>query len=160
MNQLNENENSATESNKPAQAAVNGDRLGETSIFGKAPKLSSDLDGYFDVRPIATPRGLKELSKLHRRTWQAIGVDERAVYTTLWPVSLHFGLYWVKPGEMNNRPPLVGAFWARCLADAPLTIGHLYPPAIFRKTMANEVYEFGGMVLDPTVQKKGLARTL
>jgi hypothetical protein len=61
---------------------------------------------------------------------------------------------------MNNRPPLVGAFWARCLADAPLTIGHLYPPAIFRKTMANEVYEFGGMVLDPTVQKKGLARTL
>ncbi len=70
------------------------------------------------------------------------------------------GLYWIKPGEDGSRPPLVGAFWARSLADAPLTLGHLYPPALFKGLLANDVYEFGGMVIDPALQQRGLVKAL
>ena len=55
---------------------------------------------------------------------------------------------------------MIGAFWARCLADAPLTLGHLYPAALFKDMLATDVWEFGGMVIDVTYQGKGLAKLL
>lgn len=128
-----------------------------------APKqvmLSPGVEGFFEVRPIGTPRGFKELAALHKRTWDRLGVKAKKIHMMLWPLALHFGLYWIKPGEENKRPPLVGAFWARSLADAPLTLGHLYPPSLFKGLLANDVYEFGGMAIDPELQKRGLVKTL
>ena len=58
------------------------------------------------------------------------------MHVLLWPLALHFGLYQIKPGQEQRRPPLIGAFWARCLADAPLTLGHLYPAALFKDMLA------------------------
>jgi len=82
------------------------------------------------------------------------------VHVLLWPLALHFGLYQIKPGHEKRRPPLIGAFWARCLADAPLTLGHLYPAALFKDMLASDVWEFGGMVIDTTYQGKGLVKLL
>jgi hypothetical protein len=117
-------------------------------------------EGRLQARPIGTVQGLKELAALHRRTWSQLNVQEKRVHMLLWPAALHFGFYLIKPGEERRRPPLVAAFWARGLADAPLTLGHLYPPTIFKGVRADEVFEFGGMVVDPNLQGKGLVRTL
>ncbi len=76
----------------------------------------------------------------------------------LWPSALHFGFYLGRSAGERRRPQLIAAFWARCLADAPLTLGHLYPPALFKGLRADEVFEFGGMVVDPNLQKRGLVR--
>jgi hypothetical protein len=113
-----------------------------------------------EVRPIGTALGLKELANLHKKTWSNLNVGEKRVHLLLWPLALHFGLYQVKPGPETSRPPLIGAFWARCLADAPLTLGHLYPTALFEGVLASEVWEFGGMVIDTTYQGKGLVKLL
>jgi hypothetical protein len=125
------------------------------SAWGPAPDID---EGRIEVRPIGTSQGLKELAALHRRTWGLLNVQEKAVHMLLWPSALHFGFYVVRPGHERRRPQLVGAFWARCLADAPLTLGHLYPPALFRGLQAEEVFEFGGMVIDATLQRRGLVR--
>jgi hypothetical protein len=119
-----------------------------------------DLEGRLEVRPIGTSLGLKELAALHKRTWQMLNVQEKRVHMLLWPLAIHFGLYAVKPGSERRRPPLIGAFWARCLADAPLTLGHLYPAQLFKGMLASEVFEFGGMVIDPTYQGKGLVKMM
>ena len=116
--------------------------------------------GRLEVRPIGTPLGLRELAALHRRTWNNLNVQEKRVHMLLWPLALHFGLYQIKPGQEKRRPPLIGAFWARCLADAPLTLGHLYPAALFKDMMASDVWEFGGMVIDVTYQGRGLVKLL
>jgi hypothetical protein len=121
---------------------------------------SPDLEGRLEVRPIGTPVGLRELAALHKRTWSNLNVQEKRVHVLLWPLALHFGLYSVKPGTERRRPPLIGAFWARCLAEAPLTLGHLYPPQLFSGMLASEVFEFGGMVIDPTYQGKGLVKMM
>ena len=125
----------------------------------KAPK-AADIEGRLDVRPIGTAQGFKELHVLHKRTWDMLNVHQKRVTMILWPLAFHFGLYQVKPGQEKKRPPLVAAFWARCLADAPLTLGHLYPPQIFKGVYSEDVWEFGGMVVDPTFQGKGLMRAL
>jgi hypothetical protein len=124
------------------------------------PGIFADQEGHFEVRPIGTALGMRELKKLHKRSWAGVGIIEKRVLTNLWPMALHFGLYWVRRGEEQRRPPIVGAFWARSLAEAPLTVGHLYPAALFKGLLANEIYEFGGLVIDPTVQKRGLAKAL
>ena len=116
--------------------------------------------GRLEVRPIGTPLGLKELANLHRKTWSNLNVQEKRVHMLLWPLALHFGLYQIKPGQEKKRPPLIGAFWSRCLADAPLTLGHLYPAQLFKGMLASEVFEFGGMVIDPTYQGKGLVKLM
>ena len=113
-----------------------------------------------EVRPIGTPLGLKELANLHKKTWSNLKVAEKRVHVLLWPLALHFGLYEIKPGQGNRRPALIGAFWARCLADAPLTLGHLYPAALFKDMLASDVWEFGGMVIDTSYQGRGLVRQL
>jgi hypothetical protein len=97
---------------------------------------------------------------LHKRTWGQLNVQEKRVHVLLWSAALHFGFYLTKPGSERQRPPLVGAFWARCLADAPLTLGHLYPEALFKGLRADEVFEFGGMVIDPNLQGRGVVRAL
>jgi len=111
-----------------------------------------------EVRPIGTPQGFKELAALHRKTWSMLNVQEKAIHMALWPFALHFGLYAIKPGEEQKRPPLIGAFWARCLADSPLTLGHLYPASLFKGLAATDVWEFGGLVIEPTYQGRGLPR--
>lgn len=78
----------------------------------------------------------------------------------LWPLALHFGLYWLEEKAQAERPPLVGAFWARSLADAPLTLGHLYPVSLFKGLMATDVFEFGGLVADPQFDGKGLLKMI
>ena len=88
-----------------------------------------------------------------------LNVQEKRVHMLLWPLAIHFGLYNVQ-GSERRRPPLIGAFWARCLADAPLTLGHLYPAPLFKGMLASEVFEFGGMVIDPTFQGKGLVKLM
>ena len=103
--------------------------------------------------------GLRELAALHKRTWKMLNVQEKRVHVLLWPLAIHFGLYAVQGGE-RRRPPLIGAFWARCLADAPLTLGHLYPAQLFKGMLASEVFEFGGMVIDPNYQGKGLVKMM
>ncbi len=108
-----------------------------------------ELEGYIEVRPIGTTQGLRELAQLYKKTGGELGALERKVHMMLWPLALHFGLYWIRPGRDNKRPPLVGAFWARSLAEAPLTLGHLYPPALFKGLLAGDIFEFGGMALDP-----------
>jgi hypothetical protein len=116
-------------------------------------------EGRLEVRPIGTTLGLKELAALHRKTWSNLNVQEKRVHMLLWPLALHFGLYHVRAGE-RRRPPLIGAFWSRCLADAPLTLGHLYPAALFKDMMASDVWEFGGMVIDTSYQGRGLVKML
>jgi hypothetical protein len=125
--------------------------------FGPVPAVNH---GRIEIRPIGTARGLKELAALHRRTWNQLSVVEKQVHVLLWPAALHFGLYLMKPGEERRRPPLIGAFWARSLAEAPLTLGHLYPPALFKGLRPDEIFEFGGMVIDPTLQHRGLVRAI
>jgi hypothetical protein len=125
----------------------------------RPPKVSA-LDARLEVRPIGTPLGLRELAALHKRTWKMLNVQEKRVHVLLWPLAIHFGLYSVGQGSERRRPPLIGAFWARCLADAPLTLGHLYPPQLFKGLYASEVFEFGGMVIDPTYQGKGLVKLM
>jgi hypothetical protein len=122
--------------------------------------VEAETHGRLEVRPIGTPLGLKELANLHKRTWSNLNVGEKRVHLLLWPLALHFGLYNIKPNQEQCRPPLIGAFWARCLADAPLTLGHLYPTALFKDVLASEVWEFGGMVIDTTYQGKGLVKLL
>jgi hypothetical protein len=117
-------------------------------------------EGRLEVRPIGTPLGLRELAALHKRTWSHLNVHAKRVHTLLWPLALHFGLYLVKPNQGKKRPPLIGAFWARCLDEAPLTLGHLYPAALFKGMMASDVWEFGGMVIDTTYQGRGLVKKL
>ena len=124
------------------------------------PPRHSDLEGRLEVRPIGTPTGLRELAALHKRTWSNLNVQEKRVHVLLWPLAIHFGLYSVRPGIERRRPPLIGAFWARCLAEAPLTLGHLYPPQLFKGLLASEVFEFGGMVIDPNYQGKGLVKMM
>jgi hypothetical protein len=122
--------------------------------------VEAETHGRLEVRPIGTPLGLKELANLHKKTWSNLNVAEKRVHLLLWPLALHFGLYKIKPGQEQRRPPLIGAFWARCLADAPLTLGHLYPTALFKDVLASDVWEFGGMVVDTTYQGKGLVKLL
>ena len=124
------------------------------------PPRHSELEGRLEVRPIGTPLGLRELAALHKRTWRTLNVQEKRVHALLWPLAIHFGLYAVGLGNEQRRPPLLGAFWARCLADAPLTLGHLYPPQLFKGMLASEVFEFGGMVVDPNYQGKGLVKMM
>jgi hypothetical protein len=120
----------------------------------------AESHGRLEVRPIGTPLGLKELEHLHKKTWSNLNVAEKRVHVLLWPLALHFGLYQIKPGQEKKRPPLIGAFWTRCLAEAPLTLGHLYPAPLFRDMLASDVWEFGGMVIDTTYQGKGLVKLL
>lgn len=124
------------------------------------PPTHSSLEARLEVRPIGTPLGLRELAALHKRTWKMLNVQEKRVHVLLWPLAIHFGLYNVGAGSERRRPPLIGAFWARCLADAPLTLGHLYPAQLFKVMLASEVFEFGGMVIDPTYQGKGLVKMM
>ena len=133
----------------------------QKETFAKAWAPVPDLEeGRLEVRPIGTTQGLRELAALHKRTWSALNVREKRVHVLLWPSALHFGFYLGRPTEERRRPQLIAAFWARCLADAPLTLGHLYPPVLFKGLRADEVFEFGGMVVDPALQKRGLVRML
>ena len=79
--------------------------------------VEAESHGRLEVRPIGTPLGLKELAALHQKTWSNLNVAEKRVHVLLWPLALHFGLYQIKPGQEKKRPPLIGAFWARCLAE-------------------------------------------
>jgi len=124
------------------------------------PPEHTGLESRLEVRPIGTPLGLRELAALHKRTWKMLNVQEKRVHMLLWPLAIHFGLYNVGQVSERRRPPLIGAFWARCLADAPLTLGHLYPAQLFKDMLASEVFEFGGMVIDPTFQGKGLVKMM
>jgi len=124
------------------------------------PFVSPALGARLEVRPIGTHTGFKELAALHRRTWKNLDVEEKRVHMILWPLALHFGLYEIRPGQEKKRPRLIGAFWARCLADAPLTLGHLYPASLFRGLDAGDVWEFGGMVIEPNYQGKGLVKMM
>src|SRR5260370_35551968 len=119
------------------------------------PPKHSDLEGRLEVRPIGTPTGLRELAALHKRTWSNLNVQEKRVHVLLWPLAIHFGLYSVRPGAERRRPPLIGAFWARCLAEAPLTLGHLYPPQLFKGLLASEVFKSGATENRPTYNGKG-----
>jgi len=148
--------------------ATESDRVAPPDDTGERPKLFvapdpsglADSEGYFEVRPIGTPLGMRELAALHKRAWGGIGILEKRVLMILWPLALHFGLYWIERGAKNKRPQIVGAFWARSLAEAPLTLGHLYPTTLFKGLFANDIFEFGGLVIDPTMQKRGLAKAL
>jgi hypothetical protein len=132
----------------------------EPAASGSKSSKKSDSEGRLEVRPIGTSQGFRELAALHKRTWSMLNVREKKVHALMWPLAIHFGLYLVKPGE-RKRPPLIGAFWARCLAEAPLTLGHLYPASLFARNMlASEVFEFGGMVIDPTFQGQGLVKLM
>lgn len=133
---------------------------GGTSAEPSTPATDKRSQGRLEVRPIGTPLGFRELAALHRKTWNNLNVQEKRVHMLLWPLALHFGLYQIKPGQERRRPPLIGAFWARCLGDAPLTLGHLYPAVLFKDLMASDVWEFGGMVIDVNYQGKGLVKLL
>ena len=124
------------------------------------PFVAPALKPHLEVRPIGTRTGFKELAVLHRRTWKNLNVEEKRVHMILWPLALHFGLYDIQSGEEKKRPALIGAFWARCLADAPLTLGHLYPASLFKGLYAADVWEFGGMVIEPTYQGQGLVKVM
>ena len=159
------------ESRKPPASKERNVREAVASFVGSAetrpreqpsPRevVESETHARLEVRPIGTPLGLKELANLHKKTWSNLNVGEKRVHLLLWPLALHFRLYKIQPGQEQSRPPLIGAFWARCLADAPLTLGHLYPTALFKDVLASDVWEFGGMVIDTTYQGKGLAKLL
>jgi len=134
-----------------SEAASKPVQTGQDSV---AP--SEESDGYVDVRPIGTTQGLRELAQLYKKSGGELGALERKVHMMLWPLALHFGLYWVRRGREGKRPPLIGAFWARSLAEAPLTLGHLYPPALFKGLLAGDVFEFGGMVVDVEFRREQL----
>ena len=134
-----------------AEAASTHAETGQGSVTP-----SEETDGYVDVRPIGTTQGLRELAQLYKKSGGELGALERKVHMMLWPLALHFGLYWVKRGRESKRPPLVAAFWARSLAEAPLTLGHLYPPALFKGLLAGDVFEFGGMVIDSGYRREQL----
>jgi hypothetical protein len=138
----------------------NSTALTSDTVVFRQPIKDTEVEGRLEVRPIGTSLGLRELAALHRRTWQNLNVQEKRVHMLLWPLALHFGLYQVTRGSDRKRPPLIGAFWARCLAEAPLTLGHLYPPVLFKGMNASEVFEFGGMVIDPTYQGLGLVKLM
>jgi hypothetical protein len=127
---------------------------------GNSVEAAAEPEGRVEVRPIGTSQGLKELAHLYRKTGGELGALERKVHMMLWPLALHFGLYWVPAGGESKRPQLVGAFWARSLAEAPLTLGHLYPPALFKGLLAGDVYEFGGMAVDPEFRQDRLIRVM
>lgn len=159
------------ESRKPRAAEEHNFKQAVASFVGSAETMlleqpsprevvEAETHGRLEVRPIGTTLGLKELANLHKKTWSNLNVAEKRVHLLLWPLALHFGLYKIKPGQGESRPPLIGAFWARCLADAPLTLGHLYPTALFKDVLATDVWEFGGMVIDTTYQGKGLVKLL
>ena len=145
-------------------------RSGESAVLPPQPVLTTPTgSGLFvasaqkarlAVRPIGTRTGFRELAALHRLTWKNLNVEEKRVHMILWPLALHFGLYDIEPGEEQKRARLIGAFWARCLADAPLTLGHLYPASLFRGLDAADVWEFGGMVIEPNYQGKGLVKMM
>jgi len=137
-------------------------RRSERRMVGTPPSPAAvaDVEGRIEVRPIGTRIGFAELAALHKKTWSNLNVREKQVHALLWPLALHFGLYVIRPGEERRRPRLIAAFWARCLADSPLTLGHLYPPQLFKDLRATDVWEFGGMVVEPTLQHRGLMRTL
>jgi hypothetical protein len=120
----------------------------------------ADHEGWFEIRPIGSPLGMRELARLHKRAWSGVGITEKPVLMNLWPMAQHFGLYWIRRAAESQRPPIVGAFWARSLAEAPLTVGHLYPAELFKGLLATEIFEFGGLVIDPAVQKRGLTKAL
>jgi hypothetical protein len=141
-------------------SAASASREPHEAVTFSRPAEKVGIVERLEVRPIGTPLGLRELAALHKRTWSMLNVQEKRVHVLLWPLALHFGLYGVRPGSDRKRPPLIGAFWSRCLAEAPLTLGHLYPPTLFRGIMAGDVWEFGGMVIDPTYQGKGLVRMM
>jgi hypothetical protein len=122
--------------------------------------VAAELEGFIEVRPIGTTQGLRELAALYKKSGGELGTLERKVHMMLWPLALHFGLYWIGPGRETKRPPIVGAFWARSLAEAPLTLGHLYPPALFKGLMAADVFEFGGMAVDPDFRKERLMQVM
>jgi hypothetical protein len=152
-------------STAPAETPLEADResgpspaAGTEDAYAPRPSTAAAAESRIDVRPIGTSLGLKELAALHRKTWSMLNVEEKRVHVLLWPLALHFGLYNVKPGQERKRPQLIGAFWARCLADAPLTLGHLYPPSLFKGLYATDVWEFGGLVIEPSYQGKGLVR--
>jgi len=137
----------------PAQSAVR-------NPTASGPFVSAAAGERLEVRPIGTQTGFRELAALHRRTWKNLEVEEKRVHMILWPLALHFGLYEIRPGQEKKRPRLIGAFWTRCLADAPLTLGHLYPASLFRGLDAGDVWEFGGMVIEPHYQGKGLVKMM
>jgi hypothetical protein len=132
----------------------------EPAVASPRPSKHPEFEGRLEVRPIGTSLGFRELAALHKRTWKMLNVEEKQVHMLLWRLAIHFGLYVVKPGQEKRRPALIGAFWARSLADSPLTLGHLYPPQIFKGLLASEVFEFGGMVIDPNYQGKGLVKMM
>ncbi|MDO8430964.1 MAG: hypothetical protein Q7S58_00995 [Candidatus Binatus sp.] len=151
-------ESPATQPLDPSEASPSPEP--EPAPASKSSKRT-DAEGRLEVRPIGTAQGFRELAALHKRTWSMLNVREKKVHALMWPLAIHFGLYSVKPGNERKRPPLIGAFWARCLADAPLTLGHLYPASLFNGDMlASEVFEFGGMVIDPTYQGRGLVKMM
>jgi hypothetical protein len=144
-------------------AAVPRDSTGQIPAAhaeGNSVEGVTEAEGQVEVRPIGTSQGLRELADLYRKTGGELGALERKVHMMLWPLALHFGLYWIASGQENKRPPLVGAFWARSLAEAPLTLGHLYPPALFKGLLASDVYEFGGMAIDPEFRQDWLIRVM
>src|SRR5712675_2002509 len=147
---------------QPLDAAESGTSSESESGSPPGSKSSkkSNAEDRLEVRPIGTSQGFRELAVLHKRTWSMLNVREKKVHALMWPLAIHFGLYSVKPGTERKRPPLIGAFWARCLAEAPLTLGHLYPPQLFKGLLASEVFEFGGMVIDPNYQGKGLVKMM
>jgi hypothetical protein len=120
----------------------------------------ANVEGRLEVRPIGTTQGFRELAALHKRTWAMLNVQEKQVHMILWKLALHFGLYHIKPGADRKRPPLIGAFWTRALDEAPLTLGHLYPASLFKGLDAKDVWEFGGMVVEPTFQHRGLMKLM
>jgi len=144
----------SVETPAPDSATEATSKPAETGQDSVAP--SEETDGYVDVRPIGTTQGLRELAQLYKKCGGELGALERKVHMMLWPLALHFGLYWVRRGRENKRPPLVAAFWARSLAEAPLTLGHLYPPALFKGLLAGDVFEFGGMVIDSSFRREQL----
>jgi hypothetical protein len=155
-------------------ASANGDQTPAQSVESTPPDTTQDVVStpaqtdqsstevseeqgeFIEVRPIGTTQGLRELAQLYKKAGGELGALERKVHMMLWPLALHFGLYRLRPGRDSKRPPLVGAFWARSLAESPVTLGHLYPPALFRGLLAGDVYEFGGMVVDAELRKERL----
>lgn len=144
----------------PEQLGGNGDSGAASEERRTGEEVAPELEGHIEVRPIGTTQGLRELAQLYKRTGGELGVLERKVHMMLWPVALHFGLYLLTGNREGKRPPLIGAFWARSLAEAPLTLGHLYPPALFKGLLASDVYEFGGMAINRESRSAGLMKVL
>jgi hypothetical protein len=142
------------ESTPPDTAQDSGSTPAQTDQG--AIEVAEEQGEFIEVRPIGTTQGLRELAQLYKKAGGELGALERKVHMMLWPLALHFGLYWIRPGRESKRPPLVGAFWARSLAESPVTLGHLYPLALFKGLLAGDIYEFGGMVVDSELRKERL----